>query len=305
MKLHRVVLAACAGVALIAAHAGAQDSTSLVIVRLADAGPKPTGLARLDFIRPVAPEQGGNSVQDAVDEAAVQKKKSPWLAAGLSLVVPGAGEFYADNYWRSAAFFAVEIAAWTVAYIYDKKADRQNDFFQSFADQHWSVVRYGQYAETALNPPNKPYNWLIPNTEGAYPWQRVNWAELNRMERDIGGYYSHTLPRYGEQQYYELIGKYPQFNQGWDDSPPTFNYGDALTARFTWYADQRGKANSFYETATTWVTIAIVNHIVSAVDAAFAVGSYNGGLHASIGTRMIPTVAGVKSVPVVQIRYGF
>jgi hypothetical protein len=92
------------------------------------------------------------------------------------------------------------------------------------------------------------------------PWTQVNWAELNRMERDIAGYYSHTLPPYGEQQYYELIGKYPQFNQGWNDAPPSFNYGDALTPNFVYYSGERGKANSLYASASRWVTVVIISH---------------------------------------------
>ena len=242
-------------------------------------------------------------VSSAVDEAA--RRKSPWLAAGMSILVPGAGEFYAGDYWKSAAFFAVDVALWIFAYNYDKKGDRQTDFFQNFANQNWSVVKYAQYAQDNLTPPNGPYNWLIPNTEGRPPWDRVNWSELNRMEQDIGGYYSHVLPPYGQQQYYELIGKYPQFNQGWDDSGPTFNYGDPLTPHFLWYADQRGQANRYYEKATTFVTIALVNHVVSAFDAAFSAASWNKKLQASLDTQAVPTAwGGMQEVPVVKLTYG-
>jgi len=55
----------------------------------------------------------------------------------------------------------------------------------------------------------------------------VNLGELNRLEGDLGGYYSHQLPPHGEQ-YYEEIGKYPQFNVGWDDfgnENTPFTYG--------------------------------------------------------------------------------
>lgn len=282
------------------------EPRSLVILDRPGQAPLPTGNARLDLIGLSRRDLIAPGLQDAIGEAAVQQRKSPWLAAGLSAVIPGAGEFYAESYWKSAAFFAVEAAVWIVAYTYDKKGDRQTDFFQDYANAHWNVVSYATYARDHLAPATGDYSDLfIPGTQGRPPWEQVNWSALNRMERDIGTYYSHTLPPYGEQQYYELIGKYPQFNQGWDDAPPTFNYGDQLTARFVYYADERGKANRYYENATTMVTIAIVNHVISSIDAAFTAGAFNRGLHAEMGMRTIPTAVGPRMVSVVNLRYGF
>lgn len=231
--------------------------------------------------------------------------KSPWLAAGLSLLVPGAGEFYAESYWKAAIFVAIDVAAIAIALTNDGKGNDKTWFYQSFANGHWSVVKYAEYAQT-LAPSGKTYAWRVPGTEGMNPWDnpwtQVNWAELNRMERDIAGYYSHTLPPYGEQQYYELIGKYPQFNQGWDDAPAAFTYGDPLTAHFLWYADQRGQANTYYETATRWVTIAVINHILSAVDAAWSASLYNKA-QASVSSRFVPTPVGYTMMSSLKVSY--
>jgi hypothetical protein len=268
---------------------------------------QPTGVFAVD-LRQSVEELSLSTAQDAVAED-TPSRKSPLLAAGMSAVLPGAGEFYAGSYVKSAAFLAVEVGLWIAAYSYDKKGDRQTDFFQGFADTHWSVVRYGSYAvASGLAPTDGNYQWLIPGTEGLQPWQRVNWNELNRMERDIaatdaGRYYSHVLPRYGEQQYYELIGKYPQFNQGWDDSPSSFAYGDALTARFVYYAAERGKANDYYNTASTMTAIVIVNHIVSMIDAAFTAAAYNRGLHAEGSSMTLPVPGGVQTIPAMTMRY--
>jgi hypothetical protein len=138
---------------------------------------------------------------------------------------------------------------------------------------------------------------------------RVNWAELNRMETDIsataaGQYYSHMLPQYNTQQYYELIGKYPQFNQGWDDAPPSFTYGNQLSAELLYYSGQRGQANTYYTTASTYVAIVLVNHIVSAVDAVLSAGSYNRGLHASVGSQRVPASGGYTTVPALHLSWG-
>jgi hypothetical protein len=269
-----------------------------------------TGNLRVDFFgRGELHESPAVADQDQAVHALPHK--SPWLAGGMSLLVPGAGEFYAESYWKAAAFLAVDVAVFLVAYHYDKQGNRQTDYFQNFANQHWSVVQYANYAEKNLTPSgHAPYLWLIPGTEGLPPWKRVNWAELHRMESDIGGYYSHQLPPYGEQQYYELIGKYPQFNQGWDDAnlllPSDYETIKAnLTSEYSYYGGERGKANTYYERATTFVVVAIINHIISAIDAAWTAHAFNKNVQAEVGLQTIPAGEKVTQVPVVKVRVAF
>src|SRR5437867_6040768 len=78
-------------------------------------------------------------------ELTIHRHKSPYIAAGLSLVVPGTGQFYTERYWEAATFLGADVVAWVLAYHYDKRGDKQTDFFQNFADAHWSVVDYAQY----------------------------------------------------------------------------------------------------------------------------------------------------------------
>jgi hypothetical protein len=291
---------------IVAVSCRAGDTGSCMLLRRATADVALSGNARIDFsgvpeIPPV--------FQAGSPDASNASRKSPWLAAGLSLMLPGTGELYSESYIKSAGFFAVEVALWVLAYKYDQKGNHQTDFFQNFANAHWSVVNYAQYAQSHYSPGNGPYNWLIPGTEGDPPWMRVNWSELNRMESDIGAttagmYYSHQLPTYNTQSYYELIGKYPQYNQGWDDAPPSFNYGQQLSAELLYYSGQRGQANTYYTTSSTFVAIAVVNHVVSAVDAALTAGSHNRGLHASVGSQTIPSDRGLVTVPALCLRYG-
>lgn len=268
-----------------------------------------TGNARVDLVglREITPSP---DLAAQVEGMPGPPHRSPWIAAGLSVVVPGAGEFYSESFWKAAGFFALDVAAWVFAYSYDKKGDRQTDTFQDFANHHWSVVRYANYALENLAPSDGNYAGLIkPGTENRPPWERVNWNVLNRMERDIsatasGQYYSHTLPPYNDQQYYELIGKYPQFNQGWDDAASTFVYGDPLTPYFRSYSEMRGKANDYYTSASTFVTVAIINHILSAADAAWSAASFNGA-HATVGMQTIPAGDHLARVPVAKLSYSF
>src|SRR5512143_3918645 len=80
-----------------------------------------TGNARIDLFRPSAEARGGLFQDQGMQQA--PPRKSPWLAAGMSLVVPGAGEFYAERYLKSAVFLAVEVGVWALAYHFDRKGD--------------------------------------------------------------------------------------------------------------------------------------------------------------------------------------
>ena len=253
-----------------------------------------------------------------------ENKKSPLLAGALSFVVPGAGEFYSESYIKSAVFVAIEATAITIGLIYDKKGNDQTIFFQDYADgaQGWSALRYAQWTLnhiTELNPNLKPadyQNKVIQNGQ-------VNWDELNKMENDVAGrsgidgsvlgsYYSHRLPKYGEQQYYELIGKYPQFYQGWSDADMSLVSYDEIKqkldnggTKFTYYSEERGKANDFYNIASKAVIVVVVNHIISALDAAWSAHGYNSNLqmHASIEKYN----TGIKTVyyPQLNLQYSF
>lgn len=276
-----------------------------------------TGNARVDFAEPLSMYTPGMAQEQTTGE---QPYRSPWIAAGLSAVLPGAGEFYAESYWKAAAFLAIEVAVWSIAYSYDKRGDRQTDYYQDFANKHWSVVKYAEYAldkwedTWGLPAARRQYYeanlWIGDRADGRPPWHKVNWAILNEMEREIartsaGQYYSHTLPLYGEQQYFELIGKYQQYNQGWNDAPPTYNYPEPVTSNFLFYSKERGKANDYYATASTAVTIGILNHILSAVDAAWSASSFNKNFHARVGLQTIPLGDRVARVPVAKLSYTF
>jgi hypothetical protein len=272
-----------------------------------------TGNVRVDLFS--SPTMTGTLPQDKAGEGTSPGlHKSPWLAGGMSLAVPGSGEFYAGSYWKAALFLAVEVGAWAMAYHFDKKGDRQTDFFQNYADQHWSVIQYAQYSLKNFIPaseqPAYQQGLFYPNSQGRPPWEQVNWDVLRQMEQEIGGFYSHNLPPHGEQQYYELIGKYPQFVSGWDavrdnPLPPDYEQIKAnLPQQYLEYGTWRGTANDYYRSASTYVAVAVVNHIVSAIDAAWTAGSYNRA-HVEAMVQPIPGPGGLVMVPAMKVEYRF
>jgi hypothetical protein len=168
--------------------------------------------------------------------------------------------------------------------------------FQQYADQHWSVVRYAQWINREFSG-NYRNGILIngatlstsPSTLSD-PWNYVDWKELNLTEEDIGASvtnsgFSHRIDVYGAQQYYEMIGKYPQFAGGWDDADSFKPNGapytksdiqtELVSTNFLKYRDMRGAANSSYNIATTISYILVANHILSALEAAWNAGKIN------------------------------
>jgi hypothetical protein len=250
----------------------------------------------------------------------VESKKSPYLAAALSFVIPGAGELYDESYIKTAVFAAIEATAITVGLMYNKKGNNQTNFFQNYADQNWSAYRYANWTLTnikTLNPSLDPANYsgLLNSTT-----HTINWAILNKLEVDVAGngqqvtgsYYSHQLPPHGEQQYYELIGKYSQYNVGWDDfgDDPTkpFVYDQTrsnLTPNFKYYSVERGKANDYYNVASKAVLVVVANHIISAIDAAWTAARFNKNLDVHTSLEKYDNGFNVVYYPQLNIQFSF
>lgn len=236
----------------------------------------------------------GSTSTAAREEPDPLKQKSVLRAAFYSAVLPGAGEFYVEEYWRSAAFFGAEAILWAVYAAYDAKGTRQTEEFERYADDWWSVVKYAEWMEThgpSLNPNPPPGGIVISNDPSLPPWERVDWAKLNAWEQHLGGKagtgFSHRLPRRPDQQYYELIGKYLQYNMGWEDwDPSRTDYLTSLSARFALYRDMRGRANDLYTVARTATAMIVANHLLSALDAALGARSFNRALH--LETHLLP-----------------
>jgi len=223
------------------------------------------------------PVRTGDISLDFSSAKVVERGKYSVLKAGLmSGLIPGSGQIYTGSYLKSALFFIAEIASWSAYFVYSKKGDEQTRKFKQYADENWSVVRYTMWMNEWMEKygtPDAPIVQIDQN-ESLKPWQRVDWSKLNEAERYISrlsGGFSHTLPYYGEQQYYELIGKYHQYAPGWNDFDSGFVPEDVRllqpTEKFKFYSLERGKANDFYSIASTSLFIVVANHVLSAIDA--------------------------------------
>jgi hypothetical protein len=233
----------------------------------------------------------------------VTDKKSPILSGVLSAILPGAGQFYNEDYWIAGVFVVVEAALITTAVVYDNKGDDQTNYFQNYADDYtnpdhnWSVVKYAewlaQYHEADLS------KIIISDDPNLPPWERVNWAELNAAETG-----SHHLYPHGDQQYYEMIGKYHQYASGWNDYSGGAN-NDLISPNFTYYSGLRGQANDYYNTASTAIVGVYINHLLSAAEAVWGATRFNNNLTVNLRVETQNFAGGVELVPTVKMKFSF
>ena len=237
-----------------------------------------------------------------------ENRKSPILAALFSLVVPGSGEFYAESYLKSAIFFLVEVSAITADIIWTKKGDNLTKDFQNFANEHWSAVRYSEWLNTyssQLGVENAPHIDIDPDAAKP-PWKRVNFNQINQVE-ELVSTFSHRLLPWGEQQYYEVIGKYKQFNHGWDQSDPnTPLYLENVPQQMLDYSAMFTKPDeTFYKYASTAAVVLVVNHVLSALDAAWSTSRYNKNLTANLEIKRIDYLYTVDYYPQLNLKIQF
>jgi hypothetical protein len=213
--------------------------------------------------------------------------KNPVVAGLASLAIPGAGEVFVGEYTKGVLFFAAEVVGVTAGILYNNKGDRRTNEFQDYADAHWSAVKYAEYLNTyaAKYRTNKDNAHIAidPNTS-LKPWQRVDFNAINAYEQGAWNEgFSHQLPMYGEQAYYELIGKYNQFKYGWDTYLHDANglplddngYNSNVPQQLLTYAGSRGSANDFYTKSRLAISLVVVNHLLSAVDAYLSAHHFN------------------------------
>jgi len=140
---------------------------------------------------------------------------------------------------------------------------------------------------------------IIPGTEGLPPWQRVNWSELNAAETG-----SHHLPPHGEQQYYELIGKYHQYSSGWNDFTGGANE-DLVSPNFLFYSGERGIANDYFNIAGKAVIGIYINHLLSALEAVWGATRFNNDIALNVRVESVNFANRIELVPTLNFRYSF
>jgi hypothetical protein len=239
-------------------------------------------------------------------------KKSPVIAALLSAAIPGAGEVYADSYLKAAIFFIVEVSAITANIVWNKRGKELTKEFQEYADAHWSPARYAEWLNkyaSQLGAENAITIVINPD-DSKKSWERVSFGQINKVE-ELVPTFSHRLIAHGEQQYYELIGKYDQYNYGWDywDSHPdkvSAQYLHNVPQQMIDYSDMFVKPdNTFYKYASTAAIVIVINHVLSAIDAAWTTSRYNRTIETSMEIKRYDNLFVTDYYPQLNIKVNF
>lgn len=186
------------------------------------------------------------------------KAKSPKRAFFYSLAVPGLGEYYAGSKIRPAVFIGLEALLWTGYAIYTGKGNDVKDDYIQFAKDHYKYDVFMTWWSTLDSTTRATYSHSLP-------WDANNNSPIFNHE------------------YYENIGKYNEFQVGWDDigpgfpPPPVPRGKDTTSVNREKYLNLRRKSNDYYQNASTMVILALGNHILSAFDAALTAKGFNKG----------------------------
>ena len=252
---------------------------------------------RFEFFKNFQPQALNSPPQTGV--------KSVPKALLFSAVVPGSGQIYSRSYLKGIAFLVIEAAALTGHFRFNNKGNRLENQFEADANALWDKNSYWDWMDEISGIKRKDF---VTDEE---------WIDALRVyERDR---FSHFLPEVKNQPYYENIGKYNQFVIGWQDfredtlggSIEIFTYDDYLMGKWdgqdlrtispkrTAYTELQDDSDRNFKRATTLASLLLLNHVVSALDAAWTTKRFNRRIQAglSVGQQIYQT----EIIPVIQL----
>ena len=231
--------------------------------------------------------------------------KSPRKALFFSLVVPGAGQLYVGgskfNYVRGAAYLALEAGLWGSWYYYSVyKYDRQVSRYKKFARNHFKASQYEEKMHDLRNSLDdsdeeaKFVERYLASRE-SYCKSIYGKASTNRcyiegeeLTSDINhvNHVNGKFSLYNSGSYYSNIAS-SAYVLGWDDiadetpvsalnlskNSETVPLGTSANLKI--YRGMRNKANDYADMQAWFFGGLILNHLVSAVDAAWAAHAHN------------------------------
>ncbi len=131
----------------------------------------------------------------------------------------------------------------------------------------------------------------------------IDFTKLNYYESLVPELITSTCT-YGEQQYYEMIGKYHQFRAGWADYDRK-QFAFNVSPMFHEYTGMRAKANNYYSVASTAVIGIYLNHFLSAIDAYWSTTIYNKELLVNLTVENKQYVDIIELVPTINLKFSF
>ena len=189
---------------------------------------------------------------------------SPRRAFLYSVLMPGVGEFMAGAKKRGAFFLGVEAAMLGLYFSWNGEGKDLEDKFRDVADEEWDPLNYLAWRGSTISR-NSSITHALPCSSYVNDYLSTGkFGDCDAAE---------------VQQYYELIGKYDQFSAWWVDlvRVDTGNRAQAtevdsvenfLSANRLDYEIKRDDSNKLLKRASALTGLIMVNHVISAIDAA-------------------------------------
>ena len=203
------------------------------------------------------------------------RSKSIPLGIGLSTVLPGAGQWYAGDKGIAIVYTALEALFITGTVYFTKQGNQGVEDYEDYADLHWHVSDWLNVYDPNIHPTT--HHAVVYVDHRQYSPEDLD--DYAAMRADIDdGYFNLSIMK--DYHFYENIGKYQQFKQGWDDWYPGSEiseegiYVQYSDNQFS-YSSMRKEANKFLDIATYFGTAIFLNHFTSAIDAGFRLKKHN------------------------------
>lgn len=272
------------------------------------------------IVTPILLRNSYADFQDGKGDRSLFQK--PGVLFMSSLILPGSGQWINRNPVRAGIYTILEITSIYMIAEFQSRGRSGERHYERFANNNWSVVQYAQWlvdyhnVHSIANPYLSQLRELLAGVESSFDtsieWNQIDLNVLRAVERNTpymttddltANLFSHTLPAYGSQQYYELISKYYQFQAGWRDYHDFHNQlghtGSQFDLRF--FIDRNGlfaspfffegvgmsrQFNDDFRRSRTFLSLLIANHFISAFDAYFTISLKQNKMNAT--STLIP-----------------
>lgn len=286
--------------------AAATSSSSVVVA-------SSSSMSRRDLLGPVKV-----SKVNGIDEMK-GKYRSPRKAMFMSLVIPGSGQMYVGgstfNYARGGVYLALEAALWSGWYYFSvNKYNDQVKKYKKFAKEHYSIGQYENKMRDLFDQDARGYEsefrtrylgsresfcdgiYNKPGDRGCYDKDKLYYND-GQFKSD----FVTTPVSLGEEMaeihfddasaVYQLLSD-KAYVLGWDDvtdeaiatsleleDPQSSIQPLGQSDNMKKYRSLRSKANDYADMQAWFFGGLILNHIISAVDAALSANSFNKTLY--------------------------
>ncbi len=189
---------------------------------------------------------------------------TPRRAFLSSLLVPGSGQFFAGAKKRGAIFLGLEVVTLGLYFSWNGEGKDLEKKFRAVADANWSPENYLAWRGSTISKNS-------PELADGLPCE-----EYINDYLATGGFGGCSAAEV--QQYYELIGKYNHFVSGWVDivdktgnsvrATEVDSVENFLSVTRLDYEVKRDDSNKLLKRASALSGVIMINHVISAIDAA-------------------------------------